>query len=80
VDVIGEAWSPAAELLEEGRAVMAAFGDVRAFRPRLTNAGLQLRLSRAGAGYRFLWGGGGWVLVAGPEADPARAFNATPTG
>ena len=81
VEVIADAWSPPAESMDEGRVAMAAFGDVRALRNRLTNAGagLQLRLSRAGAWYRFEKVGGGWNLVAGPEADPARALRARPT-
>ncbi len=76
VDVIGKAWSPAPELLEEGRAAMTPTGDTRARRNRLTNAsaGLQLRLSRAGAWYRFEKARGGWELVAGPEADPVKAL------
>ena len=80
VEVMGEAWSPSADALDEGRAAMAPFGDLRVFRNRLTNAGagVQLRLSRAGAWYRFEKAGGGWELVAGPEGDPARALSALP--
>lgn len=79
VAIIDGAWSPPAETLEEGREAMARFGDVRAFRNRLTSAGagLQLRLSRAGAWYRFEKVGGGWELVAGPEGDPVRALSST---
>jgi hypothetical protein len=77
IEVIGEPTSPPAEALEEGRAVMTALGEVRAWRNRLTvaGAGVQLRLSRAGAWYRFEKAGGGWELVAGPEADPAQALS-----
>jgi uncharacterized Zn finger protein len=80
VDVMGEAWSPSADALDEGRAAMAPFGDLRVFRNRLTSAGtgVQLRLSHAGAWYRFEKAGGGWELVAGPEGDPARALSALP--
>lgn len=80
VDVIGEAWSPPADQLDEGRAAMAPSGSVRTYRNRLTNsgAGVQLRLSRAGAWYRFEKAGGGWEVVAGPEADPVRALSVPP--
>ena len=79
VAVMSESWSPPGHLMGEGRAAMAPFGDVRLSRNRLTNAaaGLQLRLSRAGAWYRFEKVGGGWELVSGPQADPVRALTTT---
>jgi len=82
VDVIGDPWSPPAESMDEGRTAMGVFGDVRVFRNRVSSAskGLQLRLGRAGGWYRFEKAAGGWELVAGPDADPARLLNAADTG
>ncbi|MDP9074802.1 MAG: hypothetical protein M3N98_11635, partial [Actinomycetota bacterium] len=80
VEVTRDAWFPPPGALVAGRSVLARLGNPRASRNRLTvgSAGVQLRLSRIGAWYRFEHAGGGWELLDGPETDPSRLFTPYP--
>ncbi len=87
LEVVERTWFPPPGSLEEARdalgvasAALDADGAVRVWRNRMTVGplGLQLRLSRSGAWYRFEQAGEGWQLAAGPEADPAALLRPGP--
>lgn len=83
IEVLTESWTPDPELLEEGRAALAASTAITLrttdISPRLikvrantvTARDVQLRLARSGRWYRFAKVTGHWELDDGPAADPA---------
>jgi uncharacterized Zn finger protein len=73
LDALRTTWQPAATDVTEGRAALdrlAGQGAVRAWRNRLSRAGLQLRLGGDGLWYRFIRSGGDWVLDGLPSPEP----------
>lgn len=83
IEVLTESWIPDPEVLDEGRAALAASTAVTLrtteAAPRLikvrantvTARDVQLRLARSGRWYRFAKVAGHWELDDGPAADPA---------
>jgi uncharacterized Zn finger protein len=73
LDALRTTWQPAATDVAEGRAALdrlAGQGAVRAWRNRLTQGRLQLRLGPNGLWYRLVRSGGDWVLDGPPSPEP----------
>jgi uncharacterized Zn finger protein len=73
LDALRTTWQPAATDLAEGRAALersAGQGAARAWRNRLTQGRLQLRLGADGLWYRFVHSGRDWVLDGPPSPEP----------
>jgi uncharacterized Zn finger protein len=73
LDALRTTWQPPAIDVAEGRAALdrlAGQGAVRAWRNRLTQGRLQLRLGANGLWYRFIRSGSDWVLDGPPSPEP----------
>jgi hypothetical protein len=73
LDALRTTWQPPAIDVAEGRAALdrlAGQGAVRAWRNRLTQGRLQLRLGAYGLWYRFIRSGSDWVLDGPPSPEP----------
>jgi uncharacterized Zn finger protein len=73
LDALRTTWQPPATDVAEGRAALDRLvgqGAVRAWRNRLTQGRLQLRLGANGLWYRFVRSGGDWVLDGPPSPEP----------
>jgi hypothetical protein len=78
VEVLMNAWDPAADQLTEGVEAMAEAGQPgRRYRNRVSAARgeVQLRLGRDGLWYLFWRMGAAWEVRQPPEAEPARFFS-----